>query len=122
MTVGVCGSRGYEGAGHVGRLLQLLLDGGYLTRVVSGGARGPDTYAENWARLNKVPLTVHKPDWDKHGKSAGYIRNVDIVHDSDLLLAFYDGSSKGTRHTMNLAKQKGIKVYVIDPEGEVIKW
>lgn len=53
--------------------------------------------------------------WDLHGKSAGFKRNVHIIDDSDEVIAFWDGKSRGTRHSINLAKtaKKPVHVYWI---------
>ncbi len=81
-----------------------------VTGVVSGGARGADTLAARWATERGVPLTELKPDWDKHGKAAGFLRNKDIVEAADMVLAFWgngaDGQlSRGTQHSIGVAKR-----------------
>jgi len=67
---------------------------------VSGGAKGADSFARKYAKENAIEIIEFIPDWDKLGKSAGFIRNQDIVDKSDLLVAFWDGKSKGTLHSM----------------------
>jgi hypothetical protein len=52
-------------------------------------------------------------EWNKFGKSAGYRRNVTIVEHSDIIVAFWDGKSKGTQHTINIAKEKGKGLIII---------
>jgi len=47
------------------------------------------------------------PDWDLHGKSAGMIRNAEIVKQADEVVAFWDGSSKGTKNTIDRAEAAG---------------
>jgi len=81
--------------------------------IVTGGAEGPDSVAEEWARDNKLPLTVIKPDWAKHGKKAGILRNIDIVSQADEVVAFWDGESRGTKSTIEfaLAQKKNLMVY-----------
>lgn len=76
-----------------------------VSEVVSGGAKGADTLGARWATENHVKLTVFKPDWEKHGKAAGFIRNEDIVAASDFVLAFWDGVSKGTANSLAIAKR-----------------
>lgn len=80
---------------------------GMITSVVSGGAAGADTHAAVYASTFGVPVTVHAPDWATHGKSAGYKRNVLIVNDAEAVLAVWDGVSKGTLLTMNIARDQG---------------
>jgi ribA/ribD-fused uncharacterized protein len=82
--------------------------------LVSGGATGPDSWAEDWAKEINRPIQVIKPDWKKFGKSAGFKRNQQIIDAADVVLIFWDGKSKGTQHDINLAKKAGkdILLYV----------
>lgn len=87
-----------------------ILDGlavkyGGITGLVSGGAKGGDRYAELYAERKGLPITIHKPDWDRYGKSAGFIRNKSIIDDADVIVAIWDGKSKGTQHSMRLARE-----------------
>lgn len=76
-----------------------------VTEVISGGARGADSLAARWAADHRIKLTVFKPDWDKHGKAAGFIRNEDIIAAADTVLAIWDGLSKGTGNSLSIAKR-----------------
>lgn len=76
---------------------------------ISGGAkRGADALIIEWARKNGYPCSVMEADWDKHGKSAGFIRNAEMRKVLTHLLAFWDGESSGTEEmaeaTMNMEK------------------
>lgn len=75
--------------------------------IISGGARGVDTAAENAAKEFGMSLKVWKADWATYGKRAGMVRNREIVDDADCVVAFWDGFSKGTEHTIKEAKAKG---------------
>lgn len=86
----------------------------YISEVITGGAKGADILGELWAKDNGIKCTVHKPDWNKHGKSAGFIRNKLIVNDCDYLIAFWDGKSKGTEHSLNLAKSLDKKTIIYE--------
>ncbi len=87
-----------------------LAEGPYADRavsIVSGMARGADALAVRFAKIHNVMLHEFPADWDK-GKHAGFLRNVDMAEFSDGLLAFWDGSSRGTAHmikTMELHKK-----------------
>jgi hypothetical protein len=83
-----------------------------ITQVVSGGARGVDSLGEEWAKIWNIPVVRFIPDWGKHGKRAGYLRNSDMANYADALIAIWDGKSRGTKHMIDLAKAKGIKVYI----------
>ena len=81
--------------------------------IISGTARGPDKLGERWAGLRGFPVLRMPADWSKHGKKAGYIRNQKMVTLSDAVIVFWDGVSRGTRHTMNLAKEMGKPLYTL---------
>ena len=83
------------------------LDAIYPAEIVSGGAEGVDSIAEYWAYIHWVPCRVFKPDWKAYGKRAGAIRNKQIVDYCDKLLAFWDGKSKGTLISIEMAKAAG---------------
>lgn len=76
-----------------------------ITLVVSGGAKGADSLGERWAYENKIETLVFLPDWDKHKKAAGFIRNEDIIKNSDCCIAFWDEKSKGTAHSISLCEK-----------------
>lgn len=84
--------------------------------VISGGAKGVDLEGEKWAESFNFPIKKIIPDWEKLGKKAGYIRNAEMVKEADALIAIWDERSKGTKHTIDLAKKKKIPIYI-----EIIK-
>lgn len=82
--------------------------------IVSGGAQGVDSWAEEIALRFKIPKIIFKPDWNKYGKRAGFIRNELIINEADKVIAFWDGESKGTKHSIDLAikAKKHVDIYV----------
>jgi GH18 family chitinase len=74
--------------------------------IVSGGAKGADSLAGRYSADYNIKIIEYFPDWNKHGKSAGYIRNKLIVDKCDMLIAFWDGNSRGTKHSIDLAKKQ----------------
>jgi len=84
-----------------------------ISYVVSGGAKGVDTIADQFAKKYYLPMLTYKPDWKNDGKSAGYIRNKLIVDSCDCLIAFWDGKSNGTKHSISLAQKNNIPHLVI---------
>lgn len=82
-------------------------------QIISGGAKGVDSIAEDWAKLNDVDALIFIPQWIKYGKRAGFIRNEDIVKRSNYVIAFWDGKSKGTQHSIELCKRFNIKYKII---------
>ena len=82
--------------------------------IVSGGAKGADTYAREYAMNNNIPLIEFLPDYQKYGRKAPLMRNLQIVDNCDFLLAFWDGKSRGTKFTIDYAERKGVSIMVID--------
>ena len=111
MKVGIIGSRGFNNYELVDEVMNEHID--EVEVIVSGGAKGADTIGEFWAKQNNKNLLIFKPEWGKFGKRAGFIRNQDIVKNSDLVLAFWDGQSKGTKNSIDLCEKFGIPVKVI---------
>lgn len=80
--------------------------------IVSGGARGADSLAKKLSGDIGCHYVEYPADWDTHGKSAGYIRNKDIVDHADIVVAFWDGKSKGTKHTIDIANSQQVLTVV----------
>jgi len=83
-----------------------------ISLIVSGGARGIDTLAEKYADKNEISKLIFLPDYKRHGKVAPLIRNRQIVDNADIVIAFGDGTSRGTKYTIDYAQKCGIKVVV----------
>ena len=80
------------------------------TIIVTGGARGVDTWAETAARQKGLAVELFIPEWDKLGRGAGMIRNQKIVDACDRLVAFWDGKSRGTKDSIEKARRAGKQV------------
>lgn len=81
--------------------------------IVSGTARGADRFGEWLASECGYELTKFPADWDKYGKSAGYIRNKEMAEYATHLVAIWDGKSRGTKHMIDLANREGLLVRVL---------
>lgn len=110
MNVGVIGSRTFNDYDLMVKVLNKLK----ITKIISGGANGADKLSEKYAKDNNIEIIVFIPDWGKHGKSAGFIRNTTIVENSDIIVAFHDGKSKGTLDSINKSKERNKKLYIIN--------
>lgn len=109
------GSRNYQSPSLVRHFIRCLPKG---IGIVSGGCvNSPDQWAAWEARRKGIPVLEFLPDWNKHGKSAGFIRNVDIVSSSDLVVAFWDELSYGTRHSMAITRKQGKPLLIIYEDG-----
>lgn len=81
--------------------------------IVSGAARGADKLGEKYAKERGYRIDSHPADWNTYGKAAGYIRNKEMVDIASAAICFWDGESKGTKHTIDLCREKGIPVKVV---------
>ncbi|MBR0442817.1 MAG: hypothetical protein IIX15_00605 [Clostridia bacterium] len=81
--------------------------------IVSGGAVGVDLCAAQYAKENALKLTVFLPQYERYGRAAPIVRNKEIVDYADKVLAFWDGSSKGTLSVIQYAKKTGKPCEVI---------
>lgn len=115
MKLAIIGSRGYTNLPAVKTYVHSLPRD---VIVVSGGARGVDTYAVLEASRREMQTQVYPADWHKHGKSAGMIRNKHMLSQVDAVTAFWDGSSKGTKHAIGFARARGIPVVVYGVDGK----
>ena len=112
MKIAIVGSRGYPRLNEVAEYVKALPPDAV---IVSGGANGVDQMAELTAKDRGLRTEIYYPDWKRHGKSAGFIRNEDIVKAADCVVAFWDGKSKGTAHSMKLAGKYGKPLEVYTP-------
>lgn len=81
--------------------------------VVSGCARGADRLGERYATERRKKLRQFPANWTKHGRAAGPVRNWEMAHNAEKLLAFWDGKSRGTAHMIDTARKQGLKVAVV---------
>lgn len=117
MKIAVVGSRNFNNKDFViNKLSAIILDLEYYDDIliISGGAYGVDSWAEEVALIHKISKIIFKPDWDKYGKRAGFLRNELIVNEADKVIAFWDGQSKGTKNSIDLAikAKKPIDIYI----------
>jgi len=80
--------------------------------VITGGAKGVDSIAIEWAKRKGIPYRVFRPNWKRYGKRAGLIRNEQMVRIATHVLALWDGVSNGTAHTIVTAHKYGVPVTV----------
>lgn len=114
----VCGSRGvtdkafiYESMASF--ITELCLAAGESIVIIHGGARGVDSIAGNYARDFGYTEEVYLPNWDTHGRKAGFLRNATMAEACDACLAIHDGVSKGTLNSINHIKRMGKPLKVV---------
>lgn len=116
MKIAIVGSRDFPNKKKVETYVSMLntrYPGGVT--VVSGGAKGVDTWAEKAAKLAGIPTQIIPAEWDKYGKSAGFLRNGLIVEEAERVVAFWDGDSRGTLDTIRKATKAGKPVEIYGP-------
>lgn len=86
------------------------------TEIISGGAKGVDSSAREYAQAHDIKLTEFLPEYEKYGRSAPLKRNITIIENADIVLAFWDGRSKGTKYVIDNCRKRNIevKVYIMD--------
>jgi acetyl-CoA carboxylase alpha subunit len=116
-TVLVCGSRSWRDASVIQRRLARFPE---RVRVIHGDARGADKLAASIAREFGHLVEAYPADWRRHGRAAGIIRNLEMLEKKpDLVLAFWDGASTGTKHMIDAARRRDISVEVTRPHSGV---
>jgi len=110
MKVAVIGSRGITAV----NLAKYLPPD--TSEIVSGGAKGVDTVAKEYAIKTNLKLTEFLPDYDKYGRSAPLKRNIKIIEYADIVLAFWDGKSRGTKFVIENCKRLNVPVKVFVPK------
>lgn len=83
------------------------------TEIVSGGAKGVDSCAKEYAEKNGIKLTEFLPDYARYRRGAPLKRNIQIVEYADTVLAFWDGKSRGTKFVIDTCEKIGREVKVI---------
>lgn len=84
--------------------------------IISGGAIGADSLGAKFADDYGIKKTIFLPDWEKHGKKAGFVRNRDIIENSDFVLAFWSRNKdegKGTANSLGIARELGKPTLII---------
>ena len=112
LTVAIVGSRDDARPAAVRAFVAALARKHPDCAVVSGGARGVDSIAAAAAREAGLPVREFPADWARLGRGAGLVRNRTIVEAASVVVAFWDGRSRGTAHTIGLAREAGRQVVV----------
>lgn len=125
MNVTICGSRDIYSA-DVGFILDILNSMFHFKEarqedlhVITGGARGVDRWAKEWLDNNGIDNEVIPAEWERYGKRAGYIRNKEMVDKSDMVIAIWDGKSRGTKHTIDICKEQDKSLIVVVVVGTI---
>ncbi|MBQ8249486.1 MAG: DUF2493 domain-containing protein [Clostridia bacterium] len=90
--------------------------GSYLpsetTEIVSGGAKGIDTCAREYATANNIKLTEFLPEYERYGRAAPLARNKKIVEYAEVIVVFWDGKTNGTKMILEYCEKRGKTAYI----------
>jgi hypothetical protein len=112
MNICIVGSRGFNDYGLLKEELDRLLNNEITYTFICGGARGADQLGERYAKEHDWPIKLFLPDWNTHGKRAGFIRNGEMRKVSQRVIAFWDGESRGTKEMIESSKKMGIETII----------
>ena len=119
----VCGGRHFEDYALLNNILNKVLKDKMLApkdvEIVSGHSKGADMLGERWAEENNASVKIFPADWVKYKKSAGPIRNKQMIDyitcfENKMVVAFVSPNSKGTKQTISLAEKNKIPVIVTE--------
>lgn len=120
MTIAIVGSRYGLDFNRVADRIKRIVSRNDVGLVVSGGAVGVDRLAESLTLAAGKRVHSIRPDWNKYGKSAGFRRNVNIIEMADEVHAFWDGRSRGTKSSLDIAKRMRKLTFVYDGGGNEV--
>lgn len=109
----VAGSRKFSDYELMKKTLDNAFSKHQPTCILCGLAQGADLLGKRYAEERHIPVEEYPADWANKGRGAGYIRNEQMAANADALIAFWNGTSNGTRHMINTAQNMGLQVRVI---------
>lgn len=113
MKIVIAGGRDFEGYNLLREKCDEIIDSNFA-EIVSGGAKGADTLGERYAKERGYDVKLFPADWKTYGRKAGPIRNLQMAEYGDMLIAFWDNTSSGTKNMIENAKKLGLIVHVIN--------
>lgn len=112
MKVIIAGGRYFYDYEKLCQYCDKVLQNQFNIEIVSGGAKGADSLGEKYAKERNFEMVRFPAAWSKFGRRAGVIRNAEMANYATILIAFWDGKSRGTKSMINLAKRNGLIIYV----------
>ncbi len=114
MLIAIVGGRDFDDYNKLCRVLEPYKK--HCTYEVCGEAKGADSLGRKWAEENNIEVESYPALWDVHGNAAGPIRNQLMAEESDFIVAFWDGKSRGTKNMIDncLKLNKNILVVFYD--------
>lgn len=111
----VAGSRNFNDYAFLKQKLEYLLQNVKdEIEIVSGRAKGADLLGELFAKEKGYKIKEFPADWNKHGKSAGPIRNGEMARYSDACVVFWKNRSRGSENMIDVAEFNKLKLRVYE--------
>lgn len=113
----VCGNKDFTDRDFCLEKLKEMIPRYTNPEIISGHARGADTFGEEYARMTGIKCSVFKAEWKRYGKAAGPIRNREMLdyamEETPVVIAFWNGTSRGTKNMIERARKAGVEVIVV---------
>ena len=109
----IAGSRDFTNYALLASKVDFYLSNKSDIEIVSGTARGADSLGERYARERNYSIKRFPADWNTHGKKAGYLRNLDMAKYADACIVFWNGTSKGAQHMINIAVKHDVPLRIV---------
>lgn len=120
MKICIAGGRDFDNYDVLARVVdQVIAELPAPITIVSGKAKGADSLGERYAQERGLDVLLFPADWKKHGRGAGPIRNAQMADEADMLIAFWDRSSRGTKNMIGQMQRRGKPYKVFDYSGEL---
>jgi len=116
MNIAIVGSRSFKDYELLKSEIKKFISEKSLetVKIVSGGAVGADTLAEKFAEEKGFETLIFLPEREKYGRNACLVRNTQIVEAADVVFAFWNGISKGTKDSIKKAEKMNKELFIIN--------
>lgn len=110
----ICGSRDFNNYLYLKKRIDKVIKNWNKdeTLIIEGGARGADRLGRLYAEKNGIQYKTYPADWDKLGKRAGYVRNIQMAETATHAVVFWDGKSPGTKQMIKILEEKSVRTIV----------
>ena len=109
----IAGSRGFNDYDLLCQKCDIFFSQKKPTMILCGEARGADTLGRRYAEEHNIMVDSYPAEWSRYGRSAGMLRNREMLKHADALVAFWDERSAGTKNMIDIAMEKGIPVRIV---------
>ncbi len=118
MKVAIIGSSEFTDYAYLKNILDCYLKAGFIEKIItSDDSQGTTVLAKRYAKANELECQEFKAYWER-GKSAGHIRNKNIINNCDIMIIFRIGvgSNKGIDNAIEQANNKGRDIVICEYE------